>query len=265
MSASANSKVKHFQDIQNVFTQHMRDPENHVAPQGIEERRLKVYRDLVYKNIEGFIANSFPVLRKIIDDDSWHKMLRDYIAHHQAHTPLFPKMPQEFLQYLEHERKENADDYPFMLELAHYEWIETSLSLDSRNISFDDVETDGNLLESIPVISPLVMPLAYQWPVHKISPKFLPDTTPEQATYLLVYRDRNDDVGFIELNPVSAKLIEVCLDNANQLSGKDILLSIAAQLQHPDPDVVIKGGLEIMQDFKSKDIILGTRLKIGES
>ena len=261
MSASVNSKAKHFQDIQNVFTQHMRDPENNAGPEEIEDRRLKVYRELVYNNIEGFIANSFPVLRKIIDDEYWHKMMRDYVAHHQAHTPLFPKMPQEFLQYLEHERKESVDDHPFMLELAHYEWVETSLSLDSRDISFDEVEKDGDLLESIPVVSPLVMPLAYQWPVHKVSPEFLPDTMPEQATYLLVYRDRNDDVGFIELNPVSAKLIEVCLDNTNQLSGKDILLSIAEQLQHPDPDVVIKGGLEIMQDFKNKDIILGTRLK----
>ncbi|MGB1800347.1 MAG: DNA-binding domain-containing protein [Gammaproteobacteria bacterium] len=264
MSTSANSKVNDFQDIQHVFTQHMRDPENNAGPEGIEDRRLKVYRELVYNNIEGFIANSFPVLRKIIDDDSWHKMIRDYVAHHQAHTPLFPKMPQEFLQYLEHERKQNVADHPFMLELAHYEWAEISISMDSREIPSDEIEPNGDLLESIPVVNPVLMPLAYQWPVHRISPEFLPDTIPEQATYLLVYRDRDDDVGFTELNPVSAKLIEVCLENTNQLTGKEILLSIAEQLQHPDPDVVIKGGLEIMQDFKNKDIILGTQLKTEE-
>lgn len=258
MTASANNKTNRFQDVQHVFTQHMRDPEKNAAPEGVEDRRIKIYRELVYNNIEGFIGNSFPVLKKIIADEQWHLMMRDYVANHQSHTPLFPKMPQEFIQYLEHERGEHAEDYPFLLELAHYEWIETSVSMDSREISFEDIDQQGDLLVGIPVLSPLAMPLAYQWPVHKVSPDFLPETLPEQATYIVIYRDRHDEVGFMELNPVSAKLIEVCSNN-NEQSGKEILLSIAKELQHPNPKSVINGGLEIMQDFKSKDIILGTK------
>lgn len=100
MTASANNKDNHFQDVQDVFTQHMRDPENNAAPEGIEDRRIKIYRELVYNNIEGFIANSFPVLRKITEDEQWHQMMRDYVCNHQAHTPLFPKMPQEFIGIL---------------------------------------------------------------------------------------------------------------------------------------------------------------------
>jgi uncharacterized protein len=258
MTASTNNKANHFQDVQNVFTQHMRDPENNAGPEGIEDRRLKIYRELVYNNIEGFIANSFPVLRKVIDDEQWHKMLRDYVSNHQAHTPLFPKMPQEFLQYLEHGRKGEVDDYPFLLELAHYEWIETSVSMDSRDITFDKIDQEGDLLKGIPILSPLVMPLVYLWPVHKISPDFIPDSLPEQPTYIVIYRDRYDEVGFIELNQVSAKLIEFCMNNDEQ-SGKEILLSIAEQLNHPNPEAVVSGGLEIIQDFKNKDIILGIK------
>jgi uncharacterized protein len=257
-TSSNNSKVDSFRDTQHVFTQHMRDPEKNSAPQGVEDRRIKIYRELVYNNIEGFMASSFPVLRKITADEPWHKMMRDYVCNHQAHTPLFPKMPQEFLHYLEHERVGHSEDYPFLLELAHYEWIETSLSMDSREISFDGIEQQGDLLEGIPVLSPLAMPLAYQWPVHMISPDFLPESLPEQETYILIYRDKYDEVGFIELNPVSAKLIEECSNNSNQ-SGKEILLSIAEQLQHPNPETVISGGLEIMEDFRDKDIILGVK------
>ena len=261
MTTSANNKVNQFQDVQNVFTQHMRDPEINAAPEGVEDRRLKIYRELVYNNIEGFIANSFPVLRKVIADEQWHDMLRDYVANHQAHTPLFPKMPQEFIQYLEHERERNSEDHPFLLELAHYEWIETSISMDSRDISVEGINQEGDLLDGIPIISSLAMPLAYQWPVHLIGPEFIPETVPEQPTYIIVYRDKEHEVGFIELNPVSAKLIDACLNNTTNMTGKGILLLIAEQLQHPNPDAVINGGLEIMQDFKNKDIILGTRLE----
>lgn len=255
---SNNNKAESFKDVQHVFTQHMRDPENNPAPEGVEDRRIGVYRELVYNNIESFIANSFPVLRKIIEDEQWHAMLRDYVSHHQAHTPLFPKMPQEFIQYLEHERAGHFEDPPFLLELAHYEWIETALSIDTREIDLSHVEQTGDLLEGVPVLNPLSLALAYTWPVHEISPTYLPDTLPNEQTYIVVYRKQNDEVGFMVLNPVSAKLIEY-LQADETLSGREILLKIATELNHPDPEAVTQGGLEIMQGLLEKDILLGVK------
>ncbi|GJM04647.1 MAG: DUF2063 domain-containing protein [marine bacterium B5-7] len=255
---SNNSKAEGFQEIQSVFTQHMRDPNNNPAPEGVEDRRLAVYRELVYNNIQNFIGNSFPVVRKITTDEQWHEMLRDYVSRHQAHTPLFPKMPQEFLQYLEYERGEHSEDHPFLLELAHYEWLEIALSIDTREIDLSDIDHKGNLFEGIPVLNPISMALAYSWPVHEISPANLPDTPPNEKTYIIVYRKQDDEVGFIVLNPVSAKLIEY-LQADEQYTGQEILIKIAEELNHPNPEVVIRGGLEIMQGFLEKDILLGTR------
>ena len=258
MTVSGDNKTENFQDVQYIFTQHMRDPEKNPAPAGIEERRIRVYCDLVYNNIESFIANSFPVLRKIIDDKKWHEMIRDYVASHQSHTPLFPKMPLEFLRYLEHERSEHTEDYPFMLELAHYEWIETSVAMDPREIDFSNVNKDGDLLQGIPVLSQIALPLVYNWPVHKIGPDFLPKEKPDEPTYVIVYRRTTDDVGFMVLNNVSARLVEK-IQNNNGQTGLDILVLIAKELNHPDAGVVIQGGLQIMQDMYEKNILLGTR------
>lgn len=257
-SSQNNRKPESLSELQYAFTRHMRDPDNTPAPEDIEPRRIAIYTDLIYRNIEGFIANSFPVLRKITEDEDWHLMLRDYVNFHVSHTPYFPKMPLEFLNYLENERTVSSSP-AFYFELAHYEWVETSLMLDKRNISFAGINEAGSLLDGIPRLSPLIMPLAYQWPVQKISPDFMPDTLPEQPTYLIVFRDRNFNVGFIELNPVSAKLIEVLEQNKGQ-TGKEILSAIAEELQHPNPEIVINGGLEIMQNFKTKDILLGTSI-----
>ena len=250
MTSSSNNNAESFKNVQQVFTQHMRDPDNNPAPEGIENRRIKVYRELVYNNIEGFIAKGFPVLRRITADEDWHSMIRDYLNRHVSHTPYFPKMSMEFLNYLEKERDVSSDP-AFLFELAHYEWVEASIMLDKREISFDGINKEGDLLDGIPQLSPLAMPLAYQWPVHKISPEFLPEEKPEHATYILVYRDHQYEVGFIELNPVSAKLIEELIHNVEQ-SGREILVSIAEQIQHPEPEMVINGGLEILLDFKAK-------------
>jgi len=255
---SNNNKAESFKDVQNVFTQHMRDPDNNPAPEGVEDRRIGVYRELVYNNIQSFIGNSFPVLRKITADEHWHEMLRDYISRHKAHTPLFPKMPQEFLQYLEQERGKHPDDPPFLLELAHYEWIEVALSIDTREIDLSNIDQKGDLLEGIPVLNPISVALAYVWPVHEISPMCLPEIPPNEKTYIIVYRKLDDEVGFIVLNSVSAKLVEYLQADGKQ-TGREILMKIAKELNHPNPEVVIQGGLDIMQGFLDKDILLGSR------
>ena len=78
-----------FKIHQYEFTAHIRDPENNSIPHGIEDRRMQIYRELLYNNIEGFIADAFPVIRKIYSDENWHEMVRDFLSSHQCQTPYF--------------------------------------------------------------------------------------------------------------------------------------------------------------------------------
>ncbi len=251
-----------FRDVQETFTRHVRDPEHQPAPSDVEDRRMAIYRRILYRNIEGFMADCFPVLRRITPDEQWHRLIRDYFMHHQATTPLFPQMPQEFLRYLENEREARQDDMPFLYELAHYEWMEMAVAMDGREIDLDGIDTRGDLLEGVPVLSPLARPLVYRYPVHRIGPDNLPSAAPEQPTYIIVYRDLDDEVGFLELNPVSAKLVEYLARDENR-SGRGVLQAIAEEINHPDPNVVINGGLEILETLRGKDIVLGTRQDVS--
>lgn len=257
MSPAAAERPR-FQQVQEVFTRHMRDPVQAPAPADIEDRRMGIYRDLLYNNVEGFLAGGFPVLRRISSDAAWHALVRDYFRDHRAHTPYFPKMYGEFLRYLEQERGARAGDFPFLLELAHYEWVESTLNFDTREIAAADVDPDGDLLVGVPVLSPLALPLMYRFPVHRIGPDFLPDAAPAQPTYLVVYRDRNDAIGFLELNPVSARLVELVGAGTGR-SGSSLLADIAAELQHPAPALVQRTGADILADLRRRDIIAGTR------
>ena len=44
-----------FKKHQYEFTAHIRDPERNARPDGIEDRRMGIYRDLFYNNVEGFL------------------------------------------------------------------------------------------------------------------------------------------------------------------------------------------------------------------
>jgi len=249
-----------FQDIQYAFAGHIRDPEHREAPPGVEDRRMGIYRQLFFGNVSQLLSRTFPVLSRILGEPGWDNLVRDYFARHEAHTPLFLEMPREFLRYLEVERGAVDGDLPFMYELAHYEWVELALSIEEAEPELGGVDAEGDLLDGRPEISPLVWSLQYRFPVHRISPQNQPSEPPETPVYLVVYRNLDARVGFLEVNAVTARLIELLVD-ADVESGRAALLRIAEELDHPRPQTVIDGGVTILEDLRRRQVILGTRKK----
>jgi hypothetical protein len=245
-----------FKKHQYEFTAHIRDPKKNAMPDGLEDRRMSIYRELLYNNIEGFIASGFPVLREIYSDENWHKMVRDFFANHQSQSPYFLEISQEFIAYLQNERQADKDDPAGLVELAHYEWVELALHVSDENINMENIDANGDLLTQRPAFSPLAWPLVYQYPVHTMGPDNLPEEVPEQPSYLVVYRNRKDKVNFLEINPVTARLISLLQENASY-SGFDAIEHIAKEMNHPNPDVVKQGGLAALQELQQFGIILG--------
>ena len=144
---------------------------------------------------------------------------------------------------------------PFARELAHSEWIELALTIDPARIEDVAADPHGDLLAGIPVVSPLARVLAYAFPVHKLSPDYAPPAAPATPTHLAVYRDRTDAVRFMELNPLTALLLQQLRDRDG--TGEQVLNRIAHD-NKLNADVVRAGGIAILNDLRARDVILGT-------
>lgn len=241
-----------FKDTQYQFAGHLRDPENNPAPDNIEARRMTIYRELFYNNIEGFIANGFPVLREITADEHWHNMIRDFMVKHRCKTPLFHEISREFMAYLDNER-DLSDDPVFIKELVHYEWVELALSVLDADPTPASIDANQDVLALQFKLSPLAWSLTYTFPVHQIGPDFQPQQASEKPAYLLVYRAVDDDITFLELNPVSARLIDLLNEG---LTGIVAAKQIAEELQHPDPQIVIDGARSLIYDWLQRQILV---------
>jgi hypothetical protein len=243
--------MKSFQETQLAFARHLRAPEQNPAPEGIEDRRMGIYRDLIYNNIENFIANVFPVMRSIMGDENWHKLIRAFISAHRCQTPYFVELSEEFLQYLAQGRGLQEGDPSFLLELAHYEWIE--LALDTSDALIPPASpAPANLLASKPRVSPLVACLNYQYPVHRVSPGYQP-STPE-PTQLVVYRNRADRVRFMAANTMTLRLLYLLQTNTSASLGDQLQL-IAAELQHTDPERLFSEARLLVEELAGLDIL----------
>mgnify|MGYP003573680306 CR=1 FL=1 len=85
-----------FQEQQYAFAAHIRDPQKAPPPEGIEDHRMAIYRELFFNNLKSLLSNMFPVLKKLHSDQHWNRLVRRFMQHHQAQTPYFLQLPAEF-------------------------------------------------------------------------------------------------------------------------------------------------------------------------
>ena len=258
-TASITNTMPAFQKHQYAFTATIRNPEQYRTPEGIEERRMNIYRELVYNNIDDLLANFFPVMKQITAGERWRNLVRGFVANHKSRTPIFMKLAGEFVEYLQTGFTPYPDDPEFLVELAHYEWVEIALNVASEEPDWPLINREGDLLSEPPYLSPLIWPLYYQYPVHRISPGHFPAAP--QPTHLLVYRDTSDEVRFMDMNAATAHLLNAIKNNAQgetKANGMQLLQQLADEMQHPNPEVVIAGGLQTLQEWHKRHILLGT-------
>lgn len=242
-----------FQQYQHQFTSHIRNPHEYPRPENVPVRRMRVYNEIVFNNIESTLAACFPVAKKVLGKRGWIKLVRGFFSAHCCHTPLFRQIPEEFLHYLG--TMENQP--PYLLSLVHYEWIELAVSVAEAEDDWAHIDSDGDLLEGKPVLAASMALLNYDYPVQRISPRFKPVAPLRQPVHLLVFRDVDDNVRFMELNAVTARLLLILQDE--RPTGRQALEKVADELQHPGQQTVIESGKAVLADLKAQGAILGIR------
>ncbi|MDD2864836.1 MAG: putative DNA-binding domain-containing protein [Methylococcales bacterium] len=239
-----------FQTHQAAFAAYIRNPQKNLLPVGVKPQRMEMYRELFFNNIEGFLSANFPVLRSLFDEKTWQDFVQDFFANHVCTTPHFSEIPEEFLAYLQNKRnKEN--DLPFLAELAHYEWVEMALSISHETFGKREFE---NLTTSKLKLSPLAVALAYQFPVHKISAQFAPLIS-EQPTFLVVYRNENDAVQFLEITPLTFQLLQL-IENTPQQLAENYFVELVNLVPTFTLETLKENGLGILEDFVKRGVIV---------
>lgn len=246
-----NTPLAEFQRFQFAFARHARDPRGAPRPAGVPARRMGIYNELLYNNIENSLNACFPVARALLSTRRWPRLVRAFFRDWRCRTPHYREIPREFVRYL---MEAAAGQPPWLAELAHYEW--TELAVDIMDVSAaPDCEADGDLLDGRPVLAPALMNLAYAWPVHQIGLAHRPRRP--APTHLLVFRRADDTVGFMELNPVSSRLVALLQEGG--MTGREAALRIAEELAHPHPETVVAGAAAVLAELRQAGAIYGAR------
>lgn len=239
---------------QQALTRYLRDPEHEAPPADMNAARVNVYRDLVFNNVSQLLGSTFPVLIRIIGQERWRTLIRGFLRDYRAQTPKFGEIAEEFVGYLASEPAVlSAGDWPaFLVELAHYEWVEMVLQQsDAEPLPASD---PAQLLVRPLQVSALAWPLAYTWPVQMLGPDHQPATPPAQPTLLLVRRTTDWSVKFSELSPLAWRLLQR-IEEFPLLSGSEQLQGLALEAGLPETVSFMDSGLALLQQLHEDGVI----------
>lgn len=251
-----------FQAYQRQFTDYLRDPlKNDAFPKTLPAG-IGVYAKLLYNKIDASLRACFPIAREILGSRQWRQLVQAFIRDHRCQSPLYREIPDEFIAYLLH--GEPQSQLPeFFNDLAHYEWMELTLETAKPAETRNTIPWPKNPLTFVPAVNPVLHLLHYRYPVQRItaSDKYWQTWGArrrhyaQQAVILAGFRDSDFNIQFIEINTVTARLIELL--QAQFCTGEQALLLLAGEMHYSDPASILPFGIDILQQLQAQQIIIG--------
>ena len=172
---------------------------NKIPKKAIE--RIKVYRDLVHNSFYELITKIYPFTKELLKKD-WKKLISEYIEECPPRSPILNKVAEPFPQFISRKKK-LLSKYPFIAELALYEWLE----LDVSDKEYDLVHNKGSLNPANEIcrfsfpIPEIIDLIKRKKSVSNIGPK---------STCILIYRDpKTFDSRFFELSEGALGYVEL--------------------------------------------------------
>lgn len=245
-----------FAEYQAAFAARIRDPKGAPRPPGAPARRMRAYEELLYNNLDGFLLACYPVTRKLLGARVWRRTVKRFFAERRCHSPLFRDIPKTFLDWIEVESASLFPEQPFLPEFMHYEWLELAVSIAPDEIDPAAIDPAGDLLHGRPVLNPTARLACYRYPVHRIGPRCKPAAPEAEPQCYLLFRDATDEVRFIHLNPLSARLVAMIRDH--QPSGREALAHLAGEVAPDQYDLYLDAGAGLLRDLRAQGALLGT-------
>lgn len=183
-------------------------------PCGVTDEQMQVYRELCRNNVFQFIDTAFPVCREVIDASLWSMWKAGFFENASPQSPFFRDIAHQFSVWVT-----VRNDVPhWFADLSRYELAELRADIAEDNCEYvpcpDAPFSESNAVEWLhqqAVVSATADAHLYRFAVHEISAD---NPNPaEQITPLVVFRDPQDQIRFLVLNPLSFSLLEILKNN----------------------------------------------------
>ncbi len=255
---SAGNKQATLHEQQLAFARAIRDPQNAALPNGVSERSMGVYHELFFNNFVSCLESAFPVIHEILPKTLMDELVKTFFRSHESHTPEFPRLPVEFLNWLAQRDVVFPEEPGFLYELALWEWTELEVALDEAKVHITPVTAD-NWQKATLQLNPTLRLLMFEYPVQQICKDFMPQQALAQPVYLAAFRTGDDSVEFMQLEPGSAVFLQL-MQEYPEYNGARLLQQLLDSLGQPVSQAITDFASAFIEQLTDRQIIVSMAL-----
>ena len=240
-----------FRQFQFALSRHLRDPLSVPAPEGIDHADLLVCGQDMVAHVSALLDCAFPVTQALLGDALWQHAVRLFLKDAPHHAPWATAVQRAFVEHVCHS-PEMQNLPAWLQDLAHFEWLQSAVT--TTPVSWPAFDATADLMQHAVVINPTHVEAGYEWPVHDISTDNKPDDM--QSTYVSMLRDMHDELHVLESSVFRGQLLDLLREGQ---TGEQAFMVLARWLSHPEPDVFVREGADVMAQLQREGIVLGAR------
>lgn len=240
---------------------------NQVVLSELDRRGASVYARSINYEYQDMADCIFPYCAKAVGE-SWNKLVSDYYKHYPSSHFDFNKICLHFSEYLTKHCSKLLEKYPYLAELANYEWLEHEKYEDSTKIERAlSIQINGieQITEYFPIVNQTLSVRHYQFPIVEIANNFGNRKRPRKKfakspCILAIYRDPDTHrTRFIQLGIASAAVIEMA--QCQPSTYQDLLKLTLSLTPELSPAQAVVEFLTLLEELQNDNIFIGSNKK----
>ncbi len=229
----------------------------------LDEKGIRLYAELLRIGHQDLMASVFPGCASLIGDQ-WPQTVDDYLEHYPPDHYNLNRAAQRFPQYLAAFGERFLRRYPFLVELADYEWLELEL-IEHPGVVMtcphQPLASPEQFERWRPVVNPVLVVRRYRYPITGIVEQLaeglaLPDDLAPAPATVIVYRDPDNDCRFLEVTEMTCRTVE--LARSGRHSYKDLIASALSEIHGADPQECVVEFMEMVEKLQSLKLFVGS-------
>lgn len=233
----------------------------------ISQDGVRLYGSLLNFGHHDVMESIYPYCKQLLDDD-WENTVDDYLKVFPPDHFNFNRLCSRFSRYLSETEggSRHLKKFPFIAELAHYEWIELEKMEEDVIIeefpqqSLDSPETFSKLA---PAVNPSLSIVRYEFPLTQIVEVLeaggrLAKKVSKEETIVAIYRHpETHRCHFVEVGEATAQVLEKA--SKEKVSYQDLIPLVVSLAKNKDPHKVVVDFLDSIDELQELKVLVGSK------
>ncbi|MBS1953091.1 MAG: putative DNA-binding domain-containing protein [Cyanobacteria bacterium SZAS-4] len=240
--------------------------EGNVSPRiaaNIDKSGVELYATLLEYGQQDLMASIYPYCAKILKK-KWEPTVREYFLAYPPNHYNLNRAAQRFPTYLKSEGSHFLKKYPFLVELADYEWLEMELlEVD------DEVKPQPNLVLSkpdhfiqfAPLLNPVLLLRQYEYPISEIVEKLdgkksISGIKPRSSRVAIYRHPLTNHCKYLDVGEIAFEVIQASIDVPHSYS--DLISLAVSRSTNSDPQKTVVEFLDLVEKLQEIQVFIGS-------